>query len=115
MTRSCSESVPHLEFVVGSVRGLGSVDPENVRQAAGHQQPYIFIWVPEEELRGEVERKAEILLLLFFRVLIHIHVGLHHHLWSSRVKQKGQLGQINKKKTNSYITILSQEINISGN
>lgn len=69
-----------LELVVGGVRRLRGVDPEDVGQAAGHQQPHVFVGVPEEELGGQVERQGQVLLLLLLGVLIHVHVGLHHHL-----------------------------------
>lgn len=36
-TQCCPGPVPNLEFVVGGVGGLGSVDPEDVSQTAGHQ------------------------------------------------------------------------------
>lgn len=71
---------PYLQFVWGSVGGLWGIDPEYVCQTAGHQQTHIFIWMFEEEVWGQVEGQVQVQLLLFLRVLVHVHEGLDNHL-----------------------------------
>lgn len=78
--RDCAVTGSYLQLIWGGVRRLGGVYSEDVGQAAGHQQTHVLVGVFEEEVRGQVQGQVQVELLLFFRVLVHVHEGLHHHL-----------------------------------
>lgn len=82
-----SSSVTYLEFIWGGVGCLWGINPEYVCQAAGNQQTHVLVWVFEEEVWGQVEGQVQVQLLLFLRVLVHVHEGLHNHLEERRCRR----------------------------
>lgn len=70
----------YLELIRGGVWCLWGVYPEDISQAAGHQQTHVLVWVFQKEVRSQMESQVQVQLLLFLRILIHVHEGLYHHL-----------------------------------
>lgn len=95
----------YLQLIWRGVRRLGGVYSEDVGQAAGHQQTHVLVGVFEEEVGGQVQGQIQVELLLFFRVLVHVHEGLHHHL--HRVKFQDITGASKPSSTIELIDLCS--------
>lgn len=70
----------YLELIWGGVWCLRGIYPENISQTAGYKKTHVLVWVLQKEIRGQMESQVQVQLLLFLRILIHVHEGFYNHL-----------------------------------